>query len=116
MADTLSSVMDGNMPENLGDALYHISEERGVCMGNLSWKQMESRMRVEFPDDLREYFENNHQDNCQTDLAPEAWHCFDIPFELHVGSMDRARWVYDHLMALDLKVSTFNIRFPIDED
>ena len=95
------------------DDLKQVSQEYGICMGNLTMEQMESRMEVIFTDEMKEYFRNNRQEDCSRDLEPEAWHCFDIPFEMHVGSMERARWIFEKLSALHPNVQNFNIRFPM---
>jgi len=63
-------------------------------LGNLSVKQIEQRLGIEFPDDIRELMRQTHQANA-TNIEKGKWHCFDIPFNLVCGDMQIATKIFD---------------------
>ena len=74
-------------------------------LGNLSVDQMECRMGIVFPEDLKEVLSKYHQP-VATDVKPGFWHCFDIPFTMVCGNTDLAELVRDKLTPLVDKITT----------
>ena len=74
-------------------------------LGNLSVDQMERRMGIVFPDDLKDVFSKYHQ-QVATDIKPGFWHCFDIPFTMVCGNTDLAELVREKLAPLVDKIVT----------
>lgn len=75
-----------------------------VYLGNMNIEDMEKRLGVSFPVELKDYMVKNHQEKA-TDIKPGKWHCFDIPFVIVFGDMETAKIVHDYLkpMASDFK-------------
>ena len=67
-----------------------------MMLGNLSIEQMERRMGIIFPINLKEILTKYHQDKA-TDIRPGYWHCFDMPFTMVCGNKDLAQLVYKEL-------------------
>ena len=74
-------------------------------LGNLSVDQMERRMGITFPDDLKEVLLKYHQE-VATDVKPGFWHCFDMPFTMVCGNADLAELVREKLTPLVDKIIT----------
>lgn len=74
-------------------------------LGNLSVEQMERRMGITFPGDLKEVLAKYHQ-SAATDIKPGFWHCFDMPFTMVCGNTDLAELVRDKLTPLVDKIVT----------
>lgn len=70
-----------------------------VMLGNLSVQDIETRLAVQFPDDVREFMQDNHQQKAES-IAAGKWHCFDIPFILVCGDMETAQRIYDGIKHL----------------
>lgn len=64
-----------------------------IRLGNLTVPQIEERLGIEFPEHIREFMENTHQNNA-SDIQKGKWHCFDMPFELVCGDMETATIIY----------------------
>lgn len=77
-----------------------------MMLGNLSVEQMERRMGIVFPDDLKKVLAKYHQNNVATDIKPGYWHCFDIPFTMVCGNTDLAELVQEKLTPLVDKIVT----------
>ncbi len=75
-------------------------------LGNLSVKQMENRMGIEFPAELKEVLSKYRQENVSVDMKEGFWHCFDLPFTMVCGGGDLAQLVYDHLKPIADKITT----------
>ena len=67
-----------------------------IYLGNLDVIDIERRAGVEFSDELRDYMKDRKQ-NAAANVAPDKWHCFDLPFVLVCGSMEVAETIYKHL-------------------
>ena len=74
-------------------------------LGNLSIEQMERRLGVEFPEELKTIMSANRQEKAD-DIAKDKWHCFDIPFMLVCGGRDFAEKIYEHLKPLQSEMKT----------
>jgi hypothetical protein len=65
-----------------------------MMLGNLSVKQIEERLGIEFPQDIREFMGLTHQPNA-SNIAKGKWHCFDIPFNIICGDMETATKIFN---------------------
>lgn len=65
-----------------------------LMIGNLSVDQMESRLGIEFPADIKAWMKENHQSNA-ANVAAGKWHCFDVPFCLDCGDMETATKIFE---------------------
>ncbi len=65
-----------------------------IKLGNLSVKQIENRLGIQFPKEIREFMKKNHQPKADN-IQKGEWHCFDIPFELVCGDIDTATKIYN---------------------
>lgn len=65
-----------------------------IMLGNLSVNQIEERLGIEFPQDIRDFMQKNHQSSAN-DIAKGKWHCFDIPFHLVCGDLETATKIYN---------------------
>ena len=65
-----------------------------IMLGNLSVSQIEKRLGIDFPEEIREFMKSNYQSNA-SNIAKGKWHCFDIPFHIICGDMDTATKIYD---------------------
>ena len=65
-----------------------------VMLGNLSVEQIEKRLGIEFPEEIRKFMNENHQD-CATDINKGKWHCFDIPFTIVCGDYETASKIFN---------------------
>ena len=77
-----------------------------MMLGNLSVKQMEGRMGIEFPDELITVLNKYHQANVSIDMAEGFWHCFDLPFTFVCGGKDLAELMVKHLKPMVPKITT----------
>lgn len=64
-----------------------------IMLGNLSVKQIEERLGIEFPEETREFMRENHEPNA-SNIPKGKWHCFDIPFTIVCGDMKTAEKIY----------------------
>ena len=67
-----------------------------IMLGNLSVNQIENRLGITFPKDIKEFMENTHQDKAGN-IAIGKWHCFDIPFNLVCGDIETATKIFNAL-------------------
>ena len=67
-----------------------------IYLGNLSIDEMEKRLGVDFPAELKAYMEPRKQENA-SNVKQGKWHCFDLPFLLVCGDMETATEIYNHL-------------------
>ena len=65
-----------------------------IFLGNLNVKEIEQRLGIDFPDDVREFMEQSHQSEA-SNVKPGKWHCFDIPFNLVCGDRNTATRIYE---------------------
>ena len=67
-----------------------------IMLGNLNVAEIEKRLGIEFPNDLKEFMKSSHQSNADN-IQKGKWHCFDMPFQLVCGDMETAQKIYNHL-------------------
>jgi hypothetical protein len=65
-----------------------------IMLGNLSVEEIEQRIGINFPEDIKKYMEENRQENASR-IAKGKWHCFDIPFAIVCGDMNIAKKIYN---------------------
>lgn len=63
-------------------------------LGNLSVTQIEKRLGIDFPEDIREFMKQTHQPEA-SNIGKGKWHCFDIPFNLVCGDMETAIKIFN---------------------
>ncbi len=63
-------------------------------LGDQSVSQIEKRLGIEFPEDIREFMRQTHQDGA-TNIQKGKWHCFDIPFILVCGDLETATKIFN---------------------
>jgi cell wall assembly regulator SMI1 len=63
-------------------------------LGDLNVKQIENRLGIEFPDDIRELMLKTHQSKANN-IERGKWHCFDIPFNLVCGDIELATKIFE---------------------
>lgn len=62
-------------------------------LGNLDVSQIESRLGIEFPEDIKEFMIQNHQHEAGN-VKLGKWHCFDIPFNIVCGDFETAKKIF----------------------
>lgn len=67
-----------------------------MMLGNLTVSQIEKRLGIEFPEDIREFMKQTHQSRAEN-IEEGKWHCFDIPFNLVCGDMETATKIFEGL-------------------
>ncbi len=65
-----------------------------MMLGNLSVNQIEKRLGIEFPEEIRELMNKTHQPSAQNILKGK-WHCFDIPFNIVCGDIEIATKIFE---------------------
>lgn len=65
-----------------------------IMLGNLKVSDIENRLGIDFPDDVRSFMNESHQDNAMH-IQKGKWHCFDIPFHIVCGDMETAMRIYN---------------------
>ena len=65
-----------------------------MMLGNLNVKQIENRLGIEFPENIREFMKQTHQSAAEN-IGKGKWHCFDIPFNLVCGDMEVATKIFE---------------------
>ena len=63
-------------------------------LGNLSIKQIEERLGIQFPEEIRELMKKTHEPNA-TNIPKGKWHCFDMPFNLVCGDIEIAKTIFN---------------------
>ena len=65
-----------------------------IMLGNLKVSDIENRLGIEFPDDVRLFMNESHQ--CEAaNIQKGKWHCFDIPFRIVCGDIETATKIYN---------------------
>ena len=65
-----------------------------MMLGNLSVKQIEERLGIEFPENIREFMKKSHQP-VASNIGVGKWHCFDLPFNLVCGDIEVATKIFN---------------------
>lgn len=67
-----------------------------IYLGNLTVGQITERLEITLTDEEILIMNKSNQESAQN-IAPDKWHCFDIPFTIACGSMDMAIKIRDLL-------------------
>lgn len=70
-----------------------------MMLGNLTESQIEKRLGIEFPEEIKEFMRKTHQSRAEN-VEIGKWHCFDIPFVMVCGDMDTATKIFKSLEPL----------------
>ena len=65
-----------------------------MMLGNLTIMQIEKRIGIEFPDNIREFMRKSNQSKA-SNIKMGKWHCFDIPFHMVCGDSETAKTIYE---------------------
>lgn len=65
-----------------------------MMLGNLKVSQIENRLGIEFPNEIRDFMEKNHQSKAEN-IKKGKWHCFDIPFTMVCGDIETAKKIFE---------------------
>lgn len=65
-----------------------------IMLGNMTVKEIEKRIGIEFPSDIKKFMEETHQSNAGK-IEKGKWHCYDIPFTIVFGDMETASKIYN---------------------
>lgn len=84
-----------------------------VMLGNLSVQDMENRLGVQFPEEVREFMQGVQQQKAEN-IAVGKWHCFYIPFILVCGDMETAQRIHDGIKHLSSEMKQ-QIRIGVDQ-
>lgn len=63
-------------------------------LGNQSVSQIEKRLGIEFPEEIREFMKKTHEPNA-SNIPTGKWHCFDIPFNIVCGDIETATKIFN---------------------
>lgn len=63
-------------------------------LGNLSVSQIENRLGIEFPEEIRKFMTETHQLSA-SNIENGKWHCFDIPFNIVCGDIATATKIFN---------------------
>ncbi len=86
-----------------------------IALGNLSVEEIEERLGIEFPQEIRDFMNENHQ-SAATVPAKGKWHCYDIPFNIHCGDVETATKIYDSVKAQShLCKQPLGFSIPVEE-
>ena len=67
-----------------------------IMLGNLTVEQIENRLGIELTDDERILLKQSRQQEA-SNIKPDRWHCFDMPFTVVCGSYETASKINDIL-------------------
>jgi len=67
-----------------------------MMLGNLSVKQIEERLGILFPEDVKDFMIKNHQANA-SNIVNGKWHCFDLPFHMVCGDLETATKIFNSI-------------------
>lgn len=65
-----------------------------IMLGNLSVSQIENRLGIEFPNDIKDFMKQTHHANADN-IPLGKWHCFDIPFNIVCGDIEIATKIFN---------------------
>ena len=83
----------------------------GIMLGNLTVEQIESRIGIDFPEEVKTFMKENNQGEA-TNIKKGKWHCFDIPFHIVCGDVETATKIYNSVKERSKEVKEA-LRFSI---
>jgi len=69
-------------------------------LGNFSISDMEEKLGISFPEELKEIMIPNRQEDVSKQIKSGKWHCFHLPFCIVCGDMEFAKEIHKHLLPL----------------
>lgn len=66
-----------------------------IMLGNMSVNDIEKRIGIEFPEEIREFMKKTRQENISGQIEKGKWHCFDIPFNIVCGDIEIATKIFN---------------------
>lgn len=81
-----------------------------IMLGDLSVSQIEKRIGVDFPEEIRKFMKESHQPSA-SDVQKGKWHCFDIPFNIVCGDVETATKIFNSVK--DSKVIKEKLQFSL---
>jgi hypothetical protein len=66
----------------------------GIMLGNLTVDQIEIRIGINFPEEVKIFMKENNQSEA-ANIKKGKWHCFDIPFHIVCGDVETATKIYN---------------------
>ena len=66
----------------------------GIMLGNLTVEQIESRIGIDFTEEVKIFMKENNQSEA-ANIKKGKWHCFDIPFHIVCGDVEMATKIYN---------------------
>lgn len=79
---------------NLPDCAKDKRGREMIMLGNLTIDDMENRLGIQFPEDMRIFLRNTKQEEA-SNISSGKWHCFDLPFHLVCGDIETATKIYN---------------------
>lgn len=67
-----------------------------IYLGNMTVRQIEERLGITLDAEASEFLARTRQD-IASNLAPDKWHCYDLPFIIACGSREMATKVMEIL-------------------
>lgn len=65
-----------------------------ILLGNLTVSEIEKRIGIDFPQDVRDFMNSTHHSNAGN-IPKGKWHCFDMPFNMVCGDVETATKIYN---------------------
>lgn len=84
-----------------------------MMLGNLSVKQIEERLGIEFPENIRLFMKESHQSQAEN-IKTGKWHCFDLPFHIVCGDLETATKIYESVKDKSSECKT-SLQFSITQ-
>lgn len=85
-----------------------------MMLGNLNTEQIEKRLGIEFPSDIKELMKRTNQAKAEN-IKKGKWHCFDIPFNLVCGDMEIATKIFNSVKDKSSECKE-QLQFSINKD
>ena len=78
----------------------------GIMLGNQTPDQIARRLKIELSEEHKTQLMESWQQKAE-EIAPDKWHCFDIPFMMVCGNKATAERFRDLFMEYDLGKGEF---------
>ena len=65
-----------------------------IMLGNLTVDEIEKRIGVDFPHDIKNFMIASRVENT-SEIKKGNWHCFDLPFCILCGDIETATKIYN---------------------
>lgn len=85
-----------------------------IMLGNMSVNDIEKRIGIEFPEEIREFMQETNQENASK-VEKGKWHCYDIPFSIVCGDMEIATKIFNSVKSRGSECKV-PLQFCLQED